>query len=260
MYRQGQRPGLTVLSLLLAAVALWAFACEVPRTIAKCPPGRGLGSAHPVHDLDRRVIYIFLTTSFRATVVNEPAGHHSFWCEPLLTPACPKIVQADLFVAAALHVRDTDSPILETGRTFEMGVKGVLVEVYSKGRDLVEHESTIYSACPVLQPVLVRQENIFALFVHDCGYLPQRVVVFVDQRGVGVEHQDVCELLRTEHVIPHHEVLLPIEVLALVLLHTLLEVFHETISPLPLRELGLSRLRSENHDVAMTPSMIAIRR
>mmetsp|Transcript_66462 Transcript_66462/g.171875 ORF Transcript_66462/g.171875 Transcript_66462/m.171875 type:complete len:272 (+) Transcript_66462:1044-1859(+) len=81
----------------------------------------------------------------------------------------------------------------------------------------------------------------------------------IHKSRVRIQHENVSEVLRTEHILLDHEVFLPIEVLALVVFEALLHMFHAAISPLPPRQLRLRGLRPQDHRMPVPPRMSPVR-
>mmetsp|Transcript_82825 Transcript_82825/g.261617 ORF Transcript_82825/g.261617 Transcript_82825/m.261617 type:complete len:528 (+) Transcript_82825:479-2062(+) len=113
----------------------------------------------------------------------------------------------------------------------------------------------------MIQPVLVGEEHVLALLLEQPRNAPQDIVVRPDERCVGIEHEDVREVLRAVQVFRHHEVLLPVVVLPLVVLDAvgLRPLLLLARRHLPGGELRIGGRPPQDHGVPEQPRMLPVR-
>mmetsp|Transcript_84408 Transcript_84408/g.188748 ORF Transcript_84408/g.188748 Transcript_84408/m.188748 type:complete len:246 (+) Transcript_84408:211-948(+) len=197
-------------------------------------------------------------------IVGPAAGHHGARPEILLAGlrAAPERVQADLLVAAALHVFDADAPMLEAAGAQHVRLEGILEEGPRESRVLRKEHAAVNATSAILEPVLIGEEEVLPRLLQSSSHLPQGIIARPDERRVRIQHQDMTEVLGAEEVLGDQQVLLPVVILALIVprasVHALLLPFAS--GDLPRRELRLRRLHSHGHCVAMPPSVRPVHR
>merc|ERR1711862_536338 len=88
-----------------------------------------------------------------------------------------QVVQTNLFVAAALELRNANTPMLMQSISSDVCVEGVLEKPLCEEHVFSKYQATINTAFSMKEPILVRQENNLVFFVHHFCYLPQSVML-----------------------------------------------------------------------------------
>mmetsp|Transcript_48273 Transcript_48273/g.87064 ORF Transcript_48273/g.87064 Transcript_48273/m.87064 type:complete len:208 (+) Transcript_48273:111-734(+) len=207
------------MDLLTAAIASWTFLGVIFFAVAQDLVSE-LMITHEVQYLQARVCKalhehggitdgLIATLDRAATTVEVDATLHEHVRFGVFV-ATHNVIQADLLVAGALHVLSTYAPMLQSGRSILVRLRGVLEEILCPLRVLCQYDPTVDPLRSICQPVLVCEEDVATGIVKLLGHLLEDVVVVIHQGCVCIQHQDVAEVFRALQVLLQHSVLFPV--------------------------------------------------